>query len=137
MGNFIMTPFYVAVFALMLIALSVRTLRLRRHFGVAIGPSREPELERAMRAHANFCEYVPISLLCLFFLESLWGTGWWIHALGISLLAGRLAHAYGVSQVAEDFRYRVFGMATTFTVLSLAAFGILLRYSAASMALTR
>ena len=124
-----LTPFYGALFAMMLIGLSVRTLRLRRHYGVPIGPSREPVLERAMRVHANFCEYVPLSLLCMALLEMLAGPGWWIHVLGLSLLAGRAAHAYGVSQLEEDYRYRVLGMAATFTVLSLSAFGILGYYA--------
>ena len=86
-----LTPFYGALFAMMLIGLSVRTLRLRRHYGVPIGPSREPVLERAMRVHANFCEYVPLGLLCMALLEMLAGPGWWIHVLGLSLLAGRAA----------------------------------------------
>ena len=40
-----------------------------------------------------------------------------LHVLGLSLLAGRLAHAWGISQPAENFRYRVFGMAATFAAL--------------------
>ena len=124
-----LTPFYGAIFALMLIGLSVRTLRLRRHYGVPIGPSREPVLERATRVHANFCEYVPIALLLIYLLEVTLGATYWIHVLGGALLLGRLLHAYGVSQPREDFRIRVTGMVLTFTVILSSASRILLSYA--------
>jgi len=37
-------------------------------------------------------------------------------------------HAYGVSQVSENYRYRTIGMALTFTVIISASVGILLVY---------
>ena len=122
------TPLYTAFFALLLIALSVQTIRLRRRYQVAIGPGEDMELQRAMRVQANFCEYMPIALIGLFFVESLWGSGWWIHLLGLSLLLARISHAWGVRQVREDFRFRVFGMATTFTVIACSALAIIAHY---------
>lgn len=113
----LVTPLYAAVFALLFVALSVRTLRLRRRFGVAIGPGDEPLLERAVRAHGNFAEYVPLCLLLLFFVELETESSAAVHGFGLLLLAGRLLHARGVSQVAEDFRFRVAGMALTFAVM--------------------
>ncbi len=65
----LITPAYAAIFAFIFVALSVRTLRLRRQLRVAIGYGNEPKLERAARAHANFAEYVPISILLIYFLE--------------------------------------------------------------------
>ncbi len=124
----LITPLYAAFFAFVLFALSVRTLSLRRRYKVAIGPGEQPELQRAMRVHANFCEYVPITILLIFFLETVAPVGWWIHSLGIALLVGRVLHAFGVSQVDENLAYRVAGMATTFTVMLSAAFGILAMY---------
>ena len=44
-----------------------------------------------------------------------------IHALGLALLAGRLSHAWGMSQAREVFGFRVGGMAATFSVILLAA----------------
>lgn len=123
------TPLFAAIFALMLVALSIRTLRLRRELTVPIGHGNEPKLERAARAHANFCEYVPISLLLLWFLETAAGTSIWIYTLCASLLAGRLVHAYGVSQVRENYRFRVTGMALTFTVIIVTSGGIIIAYA--------
>ncbi len=51
----LVSPVYVAFFALLLVALSIRTLRLRRQLRVAIGHGNEPQLERAARVHANYC----------------------------------------------------------------------------------
>lgn len=121
-------PFYAALLALILLALSFRTLRLRHKLRIGIGHGNDPQMERAMRVHANFCEYVPISLLLLFFLETLTGSGWWIHALCLALLAGRAIHAFGVSQVEENYQLRVAGMALTFTAFLSAALGIFLTY---------
>ena len=124
----LITPLYASILGLILVALSVRTLRLRRRLKVAIGYGEEPTLERAMRVHANFCEYVPISLLLLFFLEGLTDSRWWIHVLGIALVLGRSIHAFGVSRIDENFVFRVTGMALTFTVIISASGRILLSY---------
>ena len=119
------TPIYAALIALLFVGLSVRTLRLRHRFKVAVGTGDERVLERAMRAHANCAEYVPIALLLLFFLEATTDRALWIHALGASLLLGRVVHAYGISQVRENFTFRIFGMAVTFTVIISAALALL------------
>ena len=58
-------PLYAALLALLFIALSVRTLRLRRHLKIAVGDAGNTQMLRAMRAHANFAEYVPMCLLLL------------------------------------------------------------------------
>ena len=123
------TPIYAAIFGLFFIALSVRTLLLRRKLGVAIGDSEQAVLLRASRVHSNFAEYVPIALLLIFFLENqlegLATSGLWIHGLCLLLLVGRIIHALGVSQVNEDYRWRTLGMALTLTVLGSAALWLL------------
>ncbi len=121
----IVTPIYAALIALVFVFLSVRTLRLRHRFSVGIGTGGEPMLARAARAHANFAEYVPIALLLIYFLEISIGTTIWIHLFAASLLIGRLVHAYGISQVEENYKFRIVGMAVTFTVIIAAAFVLL------------
>lgn len=122
------TPIYVALFALLLIVLSVRTIRSRVRAQVAVGPGDDAELLRAMRVQANFCEYIPMALIAMFFTEALWGSTPWIHLLGGTLLIGRLSHAFGVAQVKENLRFRQFGMAITFTVIGCSALAILAHY---------
>lgn len=89
--------------------------------GIAIGDSQNLVLLRAVRAHANFAEYVPLALLLFAACEQRAASRFFLHALGISLLLGRLFHAYGVSKEEEVFAYRVSGMALTFTCYVAAA----------------
>ncbi len=120
------TPLYAALLGLVFVALSVRTIRLRRRYRVAIGDGRNTLLQRAMRVNANFAEYVPLALLLIYFVELHDGPRLHIHLLGIALLCGRLLHAWGVSQAQENFRYRTAGMALTFSVMLIASILILL-----------
>ena len=122
------TPLYAAILGLLFVVLSVRTLRLRRRFQIAVGDAGNQQMLRAMRVHANFAEYAPITLLLIFMLESAGAHATLVHILCICLLLGRLSHAYGVSQISEIYRYRVFGMAMTFTALVSAAVSLIVIY---------
>jgi uncharacterized protein len=124
------TPLYAAVLGLIFAFLSVRTMRLRREFQVALGDGKQPDLLRAARVHANFAEYVPISLLLIYFLEIYTSSYWWIHALCIALLVGRIIHAYGVSQPEENYNFRRIGMALTGIVIVVASMRLLFAYFA-------
>lgn len=119
------TSLYAAALTLLYVALSIRTLSLRRRFRAAIGPGDDPVLERAIRAHGNFSEYVPISLILMLLVNIELNSDALIHGLGLTLITGRLLHAYGVSQVSEDYRFRVAGMALTFTVMLSSTFALL------------
>jgi uncharacterized protein len=123
------TPLYSGIFGLFFVALSVRTLLLRRKFGIAIGSNNQPLLERASRVHSNFAEYVPMALLLIYFLELKMPSNVWIHFICIALLVGRISHAYGVSQVQEKFIYRVIGMALTFMVIISTSVRLLIGYA--------
>ena len=70
-------------------------------------------------------------MLLIYFAELVTRNATLIHALGLLLLIGRTLHAYGVSQVKENYRYRVVGMALTFTVIITAAMVLLASYTLA------
>lgn len=93
--SFTVTMFYAGLLALILLALSLRIVMLRRRHGVGIGSGKEPSLQLAIRAQANFGEYVPIAILLLLVLE---GTGVVsvvvLHLLGLMLVVGRLLHGF-------------------------------------------
>ncbi len=110
-------PLYAALLGLLFFYLSVRTIGLRRKLQIGIGASDNPEMLRAMRVHANFAEYAPLVLLLIYLVEVQGAPALLVHALGLCLLTGRLLHAYGVSQIKEQFAFRVTGMALTFTAL--------------------
>ncbi len=118
------TGFYAGLLALGFVLLSLRVIRARRGHRVALGTGGKRPVERAMRAHGNFAEYVPLALLLLALLELNGLPTVILHALGLMLLGGRLAHAHGIAREPEVFRWRVLGMALTFTVLGLAGAGL-------------
>lgn len=119
-------PFYAAILTLLYVALSIRTLRLRRTLRIAIGDAGNERMLRAMRVHSNFAEYVPLGLIMIYLMESLGGQPLLVHGLCLCLLTGRAAHAFGVSRLKEDYRFRVAGMALTFTTLIVSAAWLLI-----------
>ena len=121
-------PIYAAIFAIMLVALSLRVAKTRGDVRVPIGDGGNRILLRRIRVQGNFTEYVPIALILFMFVELQGWPRWMVHGLCLVLLAARLLHAYGIAQEPEDIRLRATGMATT-AMLLIAAAGLLL-YSA-------
>jgi uncharacterized protein len=110
-------PLYAALLAILFVALSVRTLLLRRRLKIGLGDAGNEVMLRAMRVHSNFAEYVPFGLLMIHLVEMQGAPAWRLHAWGVALLVGRLSHAWGVSRSPEKFVFRVVGMTLTFTTL--------------------
>ena len=119
--NLTIIPVFAAVFSVLFVLLSINVIRARRRHKVAIGAGRNKSVERAMRVHANFAEYVPFALLLITLLELNKANAMLLIALCSALLVGRLVHAFCVSMENERFVYRVSGMAMTFTVILIAA----------------
>ena len=87
------TLFYASLLAIVLLVMSWRVVALRRGLRVGLGSGGQKSLELAIRAHANFTEYVPLALIIMLLLEG--GTavpGWLLHVLGTMLVVGRLMH---------------------------------------------
>lgn len=119
---------YAALLGFLFFYLSIRTIGLRRRLQIGIGSKESDEMLRGMRVHSNFSEYVPITLLLIYFVEIQGGHQLLIHALGGLLLVGRSVHAYGVSQMNEKFVFRVSGMAMTFTAILTASCVLLFNF---------
>lgn len=115
------TAFYAALLGLFFVFLSFRVIGWRRLKSVELGHGEDSELLRRMRVHANFAEYVPFTLLLMAIAESMTAPRPLIHVAGLILIAGRLMHAYGLSQTPHILRLRVGGMILTFTALALSA----------------
>ena len=122
----LITPIYAAFLGLGFVFLSFLTLRLRRKNKIALGDGGNPQLLRAIRVHSNFAEYVPIALILIYMTELVGAPIFLIHLLGVSLLLGRLSHAWGVSQNNENFTFRVFGMIATFNSIIVSSVYILI-----------
>jgi uncharacterized membrane protein YecN with MAPEG domain len=110
-------PSYTALLALIFVYLTFRVIKQRRKAKVAIGDGNNPTLKRAIAVHNNFAQYVPLCLLLIAFLELNHANTYIIHGLCITLLLGRVIHAYGVSQESENFKLRKTGMVMTLMVL--------------------
>jgi uncharacterized membrane protein YecN with MAPEG domain len=113
--------FYASLLAAVFALLTMRTVNQRRQSRVELGTGENAELLRRSRVHANFAEYAPFVLLLIALAESLKAPSLLLHIAGLALLAGRLFHAYGLSQTPQILRYRLWGMVLTLTAMALAA----------------
>jgi uncharacterized protein len=117
-------PVYAGIFAWIFVVLSMRVIGIRQSEKIGLGTGDNKVLERRIRIHGNFAEYVPFSLILLAFIEMLHRPAWLVHVLCLVLLTGRGMHVYGLSESA-NWRFRVAGMIATISVIGVAA-GILL-----------
>ena len=119
------TPLYAALLALLFIYLSIRVVKARGMAKVSIGDGGNLLLQRAIAAHSNFAQYVPLSLLLMALMEMQQAPAALLHAFGLTLLVSRALHAYGVSQLKENFGFRKVSMLTTFGLMGAAALYLL------------
>lgn len=115
---------------LLLITLSGLTVRRRRRHLVAFGDGGNDELTSASRAFGNAAEYIPAGLVALVLLALTGAPPLMIHAIGATLLVGRLVHALGLIFQKGPSLGRVAGMILTYlallvAALSLIAYGVL------------
>jgi hypothetical protein len=115
------SPLYIGLAALLLLVLSINVMRLRYRYEIGIGDGGHEELARAIRIQGNFIEYVPIALLLLLCIDLVGHAKWIVHALGIALLIGRVAHAQGLSQSSMRSAGRAIGVVLTVLVLIIGA----------------
>ncbi|HEY3305607.1 MAG TPA: MAPEG family protein [Candidatus Binatia bacterium] len=58
----VIVPFYASLLALLFFFLSERVIWTRRQEQIPLGDRRNVRLQRAMRVHVNFAEYVPLAV---------------------------------------------------------------------------
>lgn len=117
---------YAALCGLLYLALSALVIRERMRARSAFGDGGDPALIRAIRVHGNFAEYAPLTLLLTGMAELNHAPSWSVHAMGLSLLLGRAAHAWGLWGSEGESRPRFWGMILTFAALLTAALANLL-----------
>jgi uncharacterized protein len=124
------TACYLAVLALLYVVLSLQVIRLRRTNRAAFGDSGNVALRSAIRAHAHFAEYVPITTLMVAFLEASGASALRVHVLMGALVVARLLHPLGMYAAPSTFRFRIGrigGVTITIALLVTCALSILSR----------
>jgi uncharacterized membrane protein YecN with MAPEG domain len=115
------TAVFASILALMFIKLSFNVIGFRRKNKISLGAGGVDELERAIRAHGNFAEYVPLGLFLIGALELNGAPLELVALLGALLVVGRYFHAKGINEPPPEFTNRVRGMKLTFAALGLSA----------------
>jgi uncharacterized membrane protein YecN with MAPEG domain len=87
------TILFVGLLAVLQIPLTVIVGLRRRQTGIQFFDGGDQVLLRRMRAHANFTETVPITLLAMAAAELTSAPPWALWLGGFSLLVGRIIHA--------------------------------------------
>ncbi len=122
------TALYAALIAILFVVLSIRVIRQRNRANIFLGgasTTQAPQLLRAIRAHGNCAEYAPFALLLLALVDLQGAPPWGVHSLGLMLLAGRCAHAIGLSCTPQITPLRIGGMLLTFLMMTLCALGLI------------
>ncbi|NVK18957.1 MAG: MAPEG family protein [Methylocystaceae bacterium] len=110
------TPIYAVLLTLLYITLTIRIIKARWAHKVSFMDGGVDELTRAIRAHGNFIEYVPLCLLLMAFGELNGASDWTVHITGAILLISRILHS--ISLVKGILKMRIWGMTATFLSLT-------------------
>jgi hypothetical protein len=122
------TGIYIALAVLLMLLLAARVVWLRNTRKIALGDGGLPELERAIRAHANAEEYLPLALLLLLVIELDQVRPDLVHGFGIVLLVARALHAWGLSRSSGRSFGRAVGIVLTWLVMLVMAALVLWRH---------
>jgi uncharacterized membrane protein YecN with MAPEG domain len=124
------TAVYAAVLALMFAALSVWVIAGRGKFRVSHGDGGEAMLNRRIRAHGNFAEYVPMILMLVGLLEASGERRGVIHGLLLVLVAARIMHPIGMlarEASIQQFAFRAPSVVATIGVMIVSAVLLLIQ----------
>ena len=109
------TAFYASLLTLLLCVLALKVIKARRYHKVGYADGGITDMQVVRAAHSNAVDYIPITVILLFFLEYQGAAAWLIHSVGVVFILGRLIHARSI--LAKDFKGRVRGMQITIWVM--------------------
>lgn len=118
---------YAGLLGLIFLVLTVRVVTRRAAVKATLGTGGDSLLERRIRAHGNFIEFVPLVLILMILLEMQNVSIWIVHLVGVCLVAGRVIHSVNISREAESLAGRIVGMLLTLTALGVASIAAMLR----------
>lgn len=123
------TFLYAGVLGIIYFLLSANVIRLRLAKKVGLGHDNNPEcaLFRAVRIHANFAEFVPFILLLMMMDEMTGRSPMFVHAFGFFLVASRASHFLAITKSHGASNLRKFGAGTTFMILLMLSFLLIIK----------
>ncbi len=124
------TAFYAALLALIFAVLSVWVIAARFKLGILHGDGGVEAMNRRMRAHGNFAEFVPLILLVAGLFEASGGSRATVRALLIVLTIARVMHPFGMvarPNSVQQYAFRATSVMATLAVLIAAAILLLKR----------
>jgi len=122
------TPGYAGLLGLLFLCLSGSVVVGRGSKNVSLGDGGDGGLNRRIRAHANFAEYVPLTLILFVFIEQAGADAYFVHGINIVFLIGRVMHAIALSSPTPQAFLRTGGAGLTLVVLGVASIRLLLFY---------
>lgn len=125
-----LTSAYTAFLALIYLVLSGWVVAGRGKYKTFHGDGGAPALNRRIRAHANFIEYVPLLLIMAALLEGGGAPRITIHALLGVLVVARIMHPVGMvapDNTVQQFIFRGLSSIATWIILLASAILLLLR----------
>jgi len=124
----VITSLYAGLLGLIYIYLTYFTIKGRFKHRVGMGDGGNEDMQRRIRMHGNFAEYVPFALILIFLTETGNMAPWFIHGLGIALVIGRISHAVGLYNIAPINKARQIGMILTLLVIIIGALTSIFAY---------
>ncbi|WP_342149529.1 MAPEG family protein [Methylorubrum sp. SB2] len=124
------TAFYAGLLGLIYAGLSAWVIGGRVTSNVLFGDGGKDGLQRRIRSHGNFSEFVPFTLLLIALYEAGGGSRAWVQGLLIVLVIARILHPIGMFAVANtprQFACRGGGIIATIAVMTITAILLLLR----------
>ena len=119
------TIVFVALLALMQVPLAAAVGIRRAQSGIAFLHGDDQKLLKRMRAHGNFIETVPITLLAMAAAELSGAPAWLLWAGGGTLVAGRIGSSVGLTSGDGNGPLRGVGAAlTTIAMVVFAGFSL-------------
>ena len=122
------TPVFAAIFVLIYVVLTFGVVRRRFGKKISLGTGEDRDLEKAIRIHGNFAEYVPLSLLLFWFVETITFNRTLVLVLASVLLVARICHVIGMKNPRSYLVLRQAGILATLGVMLVASLVLIWNY---------
>jgi uncharacterized protein len=124
---FATTPLYALPVAAIYLILWFRVSAVRSAAGISFGDGGDPLLLQRIRQHGNCAEWSAFVLILMMLAEGMGAPVLWLHISGALLVAGRIAHPFGMTPGNAGHPLRYVGNGTNLLASLVAMAGIATR----------